>query len=208
MRVPGSWRLSASGVPVPPAPTGADWRAEIARIRSSLPEQVRNEPRYTPDSHTLWTMYFGRRHADQLASTNDVEPHGRINFEGRRQWWGVPGRTLEAVLEHIEAGNTPCLQYPGPPSFSRRHGSSWTPQRMETATSSLSGSGSLSSGSLARRPIKPKPQEMPLGRLLIINKGGRPSPSSSRLVRPKTEPGLLPVKQNCINRKLDTCVDT
>lgn len=200
MRVPGSWRLSAGGVPVPPPPSGADRRAEIARIRSSLPEQARQQPRYAPDSHTLWTAYFDRRHADQLASTNGVEPRGRLNSEGRRQWWGVPGRTLEAVLEHIEGGNSPRLEYPAPPSFSRRRGSSWTPRRMETASASSSSSGSRSSGSPALLPVKPEPRETPLGRrtrggALVINEGGVPSPPSSRLVKPKTEPALLPVKK-------------
>ena len=33
------------------------------------------------------------------------------------------------------------------------------------------------------------------GGALVINEGGRPSPSSYRLVRPKTEPGLLPMKK-------------
>ncbi|XBI59385.1 hypothetical protein VPH35_040463 [Triticum aestivum] len=71
---------------------------------------------------------------------------------------------------------------------------------METTTSSSSGSGSLSSGSPTLCPVNPEQQEMPLGRrsrsgALVFNEGGRPSPSSSRLVRPKTEPGLLPVKK-------------
>ena len=45
MRVPGAWRLSAGGIPVPPVPEGAARRAEIARLRSSLPLEQRNEPR-------------------------------------------------------------------------------------------------------------------------------------------------------------------
>ena len=44
MRVPGAWRISAGGVPVPPPP------AEIARIRASLPRATREGPRYVPDS--------------------------------------------------------------------------------------------------------------------------------------------------------------
>ena len=87
-------------------------------------EEVRNQPRYAPDSNTLWTAYFERRHEEQIAATNGVEPRGRLNPEGRRQWWGVPGRTLEAVLEYIKAGNTPRLEYPAAPSFSHRRGSS------------------------------------------------------------------------------------
>ncbi|KAE8771676.1 Homeobox protein KNOX3 [Hordeum vulgare] len=100
MHVSGSWRLSASGVPVPPPPFGADRRAEITRIRSSLLEISRNLPRYAPDSNALWMAYFECRHADQLAATNSVEPRDRDNSEGRRQWWGVP--TLKVILEHIK----------------------------------------------------------------------------------------------------------
>ena len=64
MRVPDTWKLSVGGVPVPPVPEGAAWRANIARIRSSLPEEQRNEPRYAADSHTLWTMFFERRRVE------------------------------------------------------------------------------------------------------------------------------------------------
>ncbi|KAI4990298.1 hypothetical protein ZWY2020_038661 [Hordeum vulgare] len=195
MRVPGSWRISAGGVPVPPSPTRADRWAEIARIWLGLPESSRNLPRYGPDSNAPWTMYFDRRHADQLAATNRVEPRGHHNSEGRRQWWGIPGRTLEAVLEHIEGGIPPRYEYPPLPAFSRRRGSSWTPRRMETTSSSSSSSRSGSSGSPTFLPFKPEPQETPFGRHtriadIVINDPG----AFSCLVKPKTEPRLLPVK--------------
>ena len=83
MRVPGAWRLSAGGVPVPPVPEGAARRAEIARIRSSLTEEQRNEMRYAPDSETLWTLYFERRREEKIASVNGIIPRGRLNSEGR-----------------------------------------------------------------------------------------------------------------------------
>ncbi|KAI4987426.1 hypothetical protein ZWY2020_020226, partial [Hordeum vulgare] len=35
---------------------------------------------------------------------------GAHNFDGRRLWWGVPGCTLHAVLEHIEGGSRPWRQ--------------------------------------------------------------------------------------------------
>ncbi|KAE8798081.1 Homeobox protein KNOX3 [Hordeum vulgare] len=139
MRVPGSWRLSTVGVSVPPPPIGADWRAEIVCIRSGLPESSRNLLRYAPNSNALLTAYFEHYHVDQLIATNRVKPRGRHNSEGRRQWWGVPSRTLEAVLDHIEGTNTPRYDYPPPPTFSRRPGSTWTTRRMDTATSSSSG---------------------------------------------------------------------
>ncbi|KAE8797628.1 Homeobox protein KNOX3 [Hordeum vulgare] len=53
MRASGSWRLSVSGVPVPPQATGAEGRAGIARIRSGLPEDSCNLSRYTPDNKAL-----------------------------------------------------------------------------------------------------------------------------------------------------------
>ncbi|KAE8782972.1 Homeobox protein KNOX3 [Hordeum vulgare] len=157
MRVSGLWRLSADGVSVSPPPSGVDRWTEIACIRSSVSESSHNLPRYVPDSNTLWTTYFERRHADELATTNGVEPRGRHNSEGRRQW-------------------------------------SLTPRRMETAWSSSS--GSRSSWSLASLPVKPEPQEIPLGRRtrngdIVINEPG----ASSHLVKSKTESGLVPVKQ-------------
>ncbi|KAE8806434.1 hypothetical protein D1007_17239 [Hordeum vulgare] len=54
-RVLNSWRLSASGIPVPPLTSGADSRAEITRIRLLLLESWQNQPRYAPDSNTSWT---------------------------------------------------------------------------------------------------------------------------------------------------------
>ncbi|KAE8775473.1 Homeobox protein KNOX3 [Hordeum vulgare] len=74
MRVPGSWRMRAGGIPVPPPPTGADRRAEIARIQSGLPQSSCNLSRYAPDSNALWTAYFDRRHANQLDATTGSNP--------------------------------------------------------------------------------------------------------------------------------------
>ena len=83
MRVPGAWRISAGGVPVPPPSTGMARGAEIARIRSSLPQAAREGPRYALDN-PLWEPYFRRRHAKQLEAPNGVVPSGRLNSEGRR----------------------------------------------------------------------------------------------------------------------------
>ena len=157
--MPGAWRISVGGVSVPPVPTGAVRRAEIARIRSNLPRAAREGPRYVPDS-PLWEPYLRRRHAKQLEATNGVVPAGRLNSEGRRRWWGVPGRTLEAIFEYIEGGNTPRLEYPAPPSFSHQCRSSWMPRRMDPGASSSS--SGRSSGSLCLCPVKPEPQDTPV----------------------------------------------
>ncbi|KAE8766955.1 Homeobox protein KNOX3 [Hordeum vulgare] len=156
MRVSESWRLSDSGSPVAPPPIGVERRTELARIRSGLPENSLNLPRYAPDSNTLWKALFDCRHGAHLAATNGVDPRGRQNSEGWRQWWGVTGRTLEYIVEHIEGGNTPKYDYPTPPALSHHRGNSWMPRRMETATSSSFGSRSRSSGSPALLPVKPE----------------------------------------------------
>ena len=175
-----------------PDTTGAARHAEIAHIRSSLPRAAREGPRYVPDS-PLWEPYFRRRHAEQLEATNGAVPSGKHNADGRR-WWGVPGRTLEAVLEYIEGGNTPRLEYPAPPTFSRRRGSSWTPRRMERPGASSSSSG-RSSGSPCLRPVKPEPQDTPVSARTCSSSRVRISdsnPPSGRfvLVEPKPEPSL------------------
>ncbi|KAE8797560.1 Protein kinase APK1A, chloroplastic [Hordeum vulgare] len=132
----------------------------------------------------LWTAYFERRNAEQLAATNGAEPCGPFNSKGRHLWWGVPSRTLDAVLEHIEDGNSPRLEYPEPPSC-RRRGSSWMPRRMEMASSSLSGFRSRSSRSAVLFPVKPKSWVMPLGLrtrndALVINEASSPASSNQR----------------------------
>ncbi|KAE8815333.1 Homeobox protein KNOX3 [Hordeum vulgare] len=194
MLVTSSWRLSAGGVPMPPTSSGDDRRVEIARIWSSLPEASRNLPRYAPDSNTLFMAYFKHCHTNQLAATNGADSRGRFNSEGRQLWWGIPDRTLEAVLEHIKGDNSLLLEYPTPPSFSRCRDISLTSRCMEAAPSSSSGSRSRSSGSPTLLPVKTEPLENPLGWRtpngdIVINEGG----SSSRHVKPKTELALLPV---------------
>ncbi|KAI5017411.1 hypothetical protein ZWY2020_042299 [Hordeum vulgare] len=204
MRVSDSWRPSAGRVPLPPPPCGADRRVEIARIRSSLPESSRNLPRYAPVSNTFWMAYFKRLHADQLAATNGVKSRVRHNSEGRRQLWGVPGCTLKAVLEHIEGDDSPRYEYTPPPAFSRRGDGSWMLRRMKTTSSSSSASRSRSSGSSVLLPVKLEPREMTLGRRMrsgdiVINEPD----ASSRLVKPKMEPTLLPVKHEHLAMVVD-----
>ncbi|XP_037474411.1 uncharacterized protein LOC119350900 [Triticum dicoccoides] len=145
----------------------------------------------TPPTARCGGPYFRRRHAEQLEATNSVVPSGRLNSEGRRQWWGLPGRTLESVLEYIEGGNTPMLEYPAPPSFSCRRGSSWTPRHTEVS-SSLSGRSTVST---CLHPVKPEPQDTPVSHRTCSADVhiADPSPTYGRLVlvRPKVEPDLL-----------------
>ncbi|XBJ22429.1 hypothetical protein VPH35_000823 [Triticum aestivum] len=176
MRVPGAWRTSAGGVPVPPVPTGAARCAKIARIRSSLPRAAREGPRYVPVSPLGAVLPPTARRAAR------GHQRRRALRQVQRRWpasvVGRAGRTLESVLEYIEGGNTPRLEYPAPPSFSRLRGSSWTPRRMVTGVSSSSSGGSPC---LHLRPVKSEPQDTPVSAR---------TRSSGVLVEPKVESSL------------------
>ncbi|KAI4999640.1 hypothetical protein ZWY2020_004229 [Hordeum vulgare] len=203
MRMSSSWRLSAAGSRCHRRPlelTGA----RRSRTSDHSCRRVSETSRGTPPIATR----CGRRTSS--AATNGAGPRGRFNSEGRHQWWGILSRTLETVLEHIGGNNSSCLEYPACCSFSRRRGGSWMPRRMETASSSSSGSHSCSSGSPTLLPVKPEPLEKPLGRhtrngALVINEGGASSPpaSSSYLVKLKTKPAFLPVKQEHLAMAVD-----
>ncbi|KAE8790398.1 Homeobox protein KNOX3 [Hordeum vulgare] len=124
MCVPGAWRLSAAGVPVPPPSSDAECHTEIMQIHVSLLEDARQQPRYAADNQSLWKAYFQRCPVDQLMSINDTPvPRGRLNSDNRHQWWCVPGRTLLSILEYIEGGNETPLEY-RTQSFSHRSKSS------------------------------------------------------------------------------------
>lgn len=210
-RAPGGWRLSAGGVPIPPPPQGDALDVAIEEIRDTMSEEQRADPRFFPDNYDAWNAFFQRRHQRELASYDGPPPPpARNNAAGRRRWWSAPGRTLEAVLAHIEGGNYPILEMPRPQprtlNVSRRSGSSWLPRRMATSSSSSgSASRSRSSGSAppatprsGLRPVKPEPESPPRTRGRGRNAGGivirerrEPSPPRGhlRLVRPRRETG-------------------
>ncbi|KAE8793997.1 Homeobox protein KNOX3 [Hordeum vulgare] len=86
MCVSGAWWLRAGSVPVPSSPFGMERDTEIAWIQESLPEDVCQQPRYAPDNQPLWTAYFQRCHAEQLASINGARAlRGRHSFDGHHQ---------------------------------------------------------------------------------------------------------------------------
>jgi hypothetical protein len=50
-RCPGTWRLSAGGIPIPPVPHGAARQAAIHRhYYEVLTPEERNDPLYDPDN--------------------------------------------------------------------------------------------------------------------------------------------------------------
>jgi hypothetical protein len=126
-RTPGGWRLSAGGIPIPPPQMGAALDAAIDEVLEGMSDEQRADPRFYPDNYAAWNTFFRRRYECELASFDEPPPPpARNNAAGRRRWWSAAGRTLEAVLAHIERGNSPILGMPPPqpPTLSRRRGSS------------------------------------------------------------------------------------
>jgi hypothetical protein len=183
-RMPGGWRLSAGGIPIPLPPTGAALDAAIDEVIETMSDEQRIDPRFYPDNWEAWTAFFHRRYERELAAYDGPPPPpARNNAAGRHRWWSAPGRTLEFVLEHIERGNDPVLEMPPPPrlTLSRRHGSSRMPRRMASisfgsaSSRSVTRSASRSSASTPRT-VKQEPPSAPPRRnsgALVIREGVR-----------------------------------
>ena len=116
------------------------------------------------------------------------------------------------MLTHLDGGNNPPLTYPATGAAPSQHRRAWAPRRFASSSSSSSCSSSHSSGSPALLGVKVEPAaETPIGRRtrsvgIVINEGGRRAYSSApppRFVKPKTEPGLAPVKTEHGEVKLD-----
>jgi hypothetical protein len=130
-------------------------------------DEQRADPRFYPDNYPVWNTFFRRRYESELAAYDGPPPPpARNNAAGRHRWWSARGRTLEAVLEHIENGNSPVLGIPPPqrPTLSRRRGSSWMPRRMASISSGSASSGSASTRSASRSSastLRTVKQELP-----------------------------------------------
>ena len=149
---PTGWRLSDGGVPVPPLPNAVAkptyFAEEVEVARATLTDDERSLPQYAGGNHAAWAAYFQHRQQQRLASTNDAPVVGGVkNSVGRHLWWGVPGRTLEGVLTHLDSGNNPPLTYPATGAASSQHRRAWAPRRFASSSSSSSRSSSHSSGS-------------------------------------------------------------
>jgi hypothetical protein len=199
-RAPGGWRLSAGGVPIPPPPQGAALDAAIDEILEGMSDEQHADPRFYLDNYPAWNTFFRQRYERELAAYDGPPlPPTRNNASGRRRWWSAPGRTLEAVLAHIERENSPVLGMtpPQPPTLSRRHGSSWMPRRMASRSSGSASSGSASARSASRssvstpRTVKQEPPSAPPRRssgALVIREGARTSsPPRNRKRKPRKD---------------------
>ena len=110
MRVPGNWRLSQMRFPVPPVPIGEDRLAEIHAARERMTDEQRANPIWDQENNASWNAYFAERRKRHLEDYTGPPPAPkRNNTEGRKRWWGMPGRSLAYTLSYIEDGNEPRL---------------------------------------------------------------------------------------------------
>jgi hypothetical protein len=114
--------LYTVGYPAPPnfrapggLPQGATLDAAIDKVLEGMSDEQRAEPRFYPDNSPAWNTIFRRRYEREIATYDGPPPPlARNNAAGRRRWWSAPDHTLEAVLAHIERGNSPVLGMPPP----------------------------------------------------------------------------------------------
>jgi hypothetical protein len=67
-RCPGTWRLSAGGIPIPPVPHGTARQVAIHRhYWEVLTPEERNDPLWDPDNKDHWTTFFTERRLAELA---------------------------------------------------------------------------------------------------------------------------------------------
>jgi hypothetical protein len=95
-------------------PHGAAKSAAIHQhFYEGLMAEQRNDPVWDPDNEDQWAAFFTERRNHELAwfEGNGPPPANR-NAAARKLWWGVPGRTLASVLDHIVVGNHPRLTMP------------------------------------------------------------------------------------------------
>jgi hypothetical protein len=173
--------------------------AAIDEVLEGMSDEQRADPRFYPDNYPAWNAFFRCRYERKLASYDGPPPpHARNNAAGHRRWWSAPGRTLEAVLAHIEHGNSPVLGMPPPqpPTLSRRRWSSWMPRRMASRSSGSASSGSAprsasrSSASTPRTVKQEPPSALPrhTSGALVIREGARTSsPPRNRKRKPRKD---------------------
>jgi hypothetical protein len=174
---------------------GAALDATIDEVLETMSDEQRTEPRFFPDNYPVWNEFSRHRYERELAAYDGPSPPpARNNAAGHRRWWSAPGRTLEAVLTHIEGGNYPVMGMPPQPSLSRRRGISWMPRWMASRSSgSASRSASRSSASTLRM-VKQEPPSAPPTRghscgALVIREGVHTSspPACGRKQKPRKE---------------------
>nr|AAS88566.1 putative protein [Triticum monococcum] len=167
--------------PCPPLPdvTRPDYfRAEIERTRASLSEKQRAFPEYDASNHEAWARGVLRTPAGRAVGLHEAPVvRGSKNSDGRRLWWGAPGRTLHAVLKHLEGGNDPRLTYPAAPRQGRARGNALG--RRTRSADIVINEGVRVSSSAPPRLVKPKTEP-----------GLTAMKRESGLADVKTEPGL------------------
>jgi hypothetical protein len=110
-RVPGGWRLSAGGVPIPPPPVGTALDAAINEVLETMSGDQRAEPRFFPDNYPAWNEFFRRRYERELAAYDGPPPSPvRNNAASRCRWWSAPCSRTSRVATDVYARVCSCRQ--------------------------------------------------------------------------------------------------
>nr|XP_051229700.1 uncharacterized protein LOC127347573 [Lolium perenne] len=174
MRLPssGGWRMAFNGIGIPPPPGSERWRDSIRARRSALDADERADPTWAATGNDAWWVaYFQAQYDMEMnITTGLVGRPNSWNKDGRVLFWGVPGRTLENVIDGIHNG-APRLETPSSPLPSPA--ARWQPRRKYSSSSKSSSSGlarSTPSSShraapytVPKREVKEEPDVNPRG---------------------------------------------
>jgi hypothetical protein len=111
--------MAVNGVDVPPPPPqGTErWRDATRTRRARLTVEERSDPTWEPTGKDAWWVdYFKVQHdAEMIITAGVIGRRNTWNREGRLRFWGVPGRTLEHVVDDIQNGVPRLEKPPSPP---------------------------------------------------------------------------------------------
>jgi hypothetical protein len=154
----GGRKMAANGIGLPATATGAT-HTEVEGLDQGPPlaPHRRGARRSYLGPHRQRCMVVGlfqARYDADMRNTDGLT--GRLNTwyrVGRVCFWGVPGRTLPAVIEGIRNGG-PRLAMPESPLPSPRAPSHWQPRRTSLSSSHSSSSGPARSAPSSRFPVR------------------------------------------------------
>ena len=162
VRVGKAFGISVHGIPVkkPLVRENKGFRGvQLTHYWRELTPEQRQEPCWNPEnpaSAALYEAAFRRLYEEEMNRwEGGGHPPKDKNAEGREAFWGVLGRTLQYVMNHIAAGGallewpgTPFYQAPPPPPPALAH--MWAPQGLTRSTVSSSSRASSSRASSSR----------------------------------------------------------
>ena len=118
MRAGHKFAIGVAGVPVPdaPRPRENEWNAAVMHhYWHELTAEQRQQPEWAPSNTERYDAEFRRIHQERMTFWDGEGPPPREhNIEGQYAFCGMSGRTLAAIMAHIDASDEPRLEVPSP----------------------------------------------------------------------------------------------